>query len=212
MVKERGSSTHPNCPHKTNGHRAQQQPSKLTPTTSGERAQQQPSELTPTTSGERVQQLTKLAFHKKTTTTSVSTSILARAKYSISLQVFSNTLFLSDQAVVQTVQPYQINLFINYLKQNRGRKKTTSPLHPVTFPDWDREFIASGQAGQPNRTKHHSMPYSGIFLIDQHFIISLHPITPSLDFHWLLVVCSRSIICTHNSPWNSSTISSLQQH
>ena len=35
-----------------------------------------------------------------------------------------------------------------------------------------KEFIASGKAGKPNRTTHHSMPYSGISHFDRRLIFS----------------------------------------
>ena len=85
----------------------------------------------------------------------------------------------------------------------------TFPLRPVTFPGYVftsnigddtgiqlalskdtrvgiDEFIASGKAGKPNRTTHHSMPYSGISHFDRHLIFHLQPIRAALEFHWLL--------------------------
>ena len=88
-------------------------------------------------------------------------------------------------------------LIFSLIIWSRSGKKhmVTFPLRPVTFPGYVftsntgddtgiqlalskdtrvgiEEFIASGKAGKPNRTTHHSMPYSGISHFDRRLIFS----------------------------------------
>ena len=87
-------------------------------------------------------------------------------------------------------------IFLLIIWSRAGKKHMVAfPLGPVTFPGYVftsntgddtgiqlalskdtrvgiEEFIASGNAGKPNRTTHHSMPYSGISQFDRRLIFS----------------------------------------